>query len=397
LYQNIILALPTDDIQRGLKVDLQSRLRGRREVVKVLQEEQLSDDEAAFVRTFYGVIGYKCPKPWCKRFYTGFPDEASLTAHVLEHERPFQCPHDECFGNSIAFDTDELLAKYMKRFHEPFSSMIFPDAGESTQPILWKAAARGDLPAVKDLIARGSDINQPSRNKGVLTPLLNAVRNVHYHVCKFLLENGANIETLRKRSATDDGANILLTAIASNDVELVGLLCKYLKDASVFQAGFYHLDEVPGLDRDFLGFFSKGPVSGLSTVGRLDPVNLAAGLGLESILRELCLAHPFRPFGSPSDNKGSRGALHYACAMRGDVNTVRYLLTHMHSDDNDTRGEYGRTPLSYAVGRSHGNLGPDLAVVRQLIESQGDLNTLDTVARPLLCYAAAGEAVTVST
>jgi ankyrin repeat protein len=56
------------------------------------------------------------------------------------------------------------------------------------------AAARGDLAAVKQSIAKGADVN--ARDKGDLTALRAAAQNGHVEIVQVLLAEGANVNAI---------------------------------------------------------------------------------------------------------------------------------------------------------------------------------------------------------
>ena len=67
------------------------------------------------------------------------------------------------------------------------------------EPLL-VAAGKGDLAKVKELVTQGADVNGQSLASS--TPLIEATYNGRIEVVKYLLENGANPNVMKKDGAT---------------------------------------------------------------------------------------------------------------------------------------------------------------------------------------------------
>jgi ankyrin repeat-rich membrane spanning protein len=66
------------------------------------------------------------------------------------------------------------------------------DRDENGTSLLMVASARGLVPYVKELIARGADVQAVDLDNW--TPLLNAAKGGHLEVIEILLDHGAEIE-----------------------------------------------------------------------------------------------------------------------------------------------------------------------------------------------------------
>jgi ankyrin repeat protein len=80
-----------------------------------------------------------------------------------------------------------------------------------------RAAAKGDVAKVNDLLNAGADVNESS--VGRVTPLMRAVSHKRTEVIKVLINNGAYLNTQDTR-----GHTALHWAVKNNDPETVKLL-----------------------------------------------------------------------------------------------------------------------------------------------------------------------------
>jgi hypothetical protein len=65
----------------------------------------------------YGRLRYKCTKPWCHFFLLGFETAAARQNHISQHERPFRCDIEGCYGCQIRFSKMPDLARHNSRLH----------------------------------------------------------------------------------------------------------------------------------------------------------------------------------------------------------------------------------------------------------------------------------------
>jgi ankyrin repeat protein len=82
---------------------------------------------------------------------------------------------------------------------------------------LHDAASQGDIERVKQVIAKGTNVNE--RLERGTTALLLAANKGHLNIVKFLIDNGANLNL-----ATDWGATPLINASAQGHADIVRLL-----------------------------------------------------------------------------------------------------------------------------------------------------------------------------
>jgi ankyrin repeat protein len=100
-------------------------------------------------------------------------------------------------------------------------------------------AEGGNETLVKLLVSVGADVNMsPSGDLAVehilagQTPLYGAAKKGHYHICKFLLENGAEVN-----AQTMTGATPLYTAVEEGHFEICQLLIEYGADVNLCPKG----------------------------------------------------------------------------------------------------------------------------------------------------------------
>ncbi|KAK3300618.1 uncharacterized protein B0H64DRAFT_315062, partial [Chaetomium fimeti] len=161
------------------------------------------------VRGLYGRVNYKCNKPWCHFFLQGFEILQARQEHIAQHERPFRCGRDGCYGFQIGFSEEPNLVRHNNRVHCQVSSLDFPP---------------GKLDVLQALVGSGVDVN--ARSNDSLTPLFLAARAGHYQVCRWLLEQGAEVNA----RCTKHQRTALHTAVANNDLDTVRLLLDHDAD-----------------------------------------------------------------------------------------------------------------------------------------------------------------------
>ncbi|RTE70730.1 hypothetical protein BHE90_014874 [Fusarium euwallaceae] len=67
-----------------------SRTRAIRNKLEELLSRECSSETHCSIVKLYGPIRYKCHKPWCQSFCTGFETHKDRDQHLLEHDRPFR-------------------------------------------------------------------------------------------------------------------------------------------------------------------------------------------------------------------------------------------------------------------------------------------------------------------
>lgn len=316
--------LPADPIQRGALFRFGDRARAIRAVITDMLTSSESPAMNAFLRTAYGPFMHKCNRPWCRAFYTGFPNEKSLALHVSQHERPFKCQHVSCPSYSLGFAARQLLEKHMKRVHRQDNEIDFPtDAMGTKTDDLCSATVRGDFEAVKRHVMSGAKINCTSRPAGGETPLIIATKRSDYRIAKYLLESGADINFQARRGCR---RTALHTAIEQNDLDMVQLFL--------------------GQDGVNLDLTVDQAVNGLTGCPWPDcsALSYSASLGFKEVTEALLqLADPNRP------NRDGLLPIHAACTAKDCVGVVRLLLTTTPASNLDRADAGGRTPLAWAA------------------------------------------------
>jgi hypothetical protein len=106
----------------------------------------------------YGPIRYKCPKPWCGFFSTGFATPEQRLDHVEEHYRPFRCLIEGCYYGDIGFLAESGLNQHIERHHTQSEITLFPKPRNSgkRKGDIFTATKEGDLDTVKGLVESGS-------------------------------------------------------------------------------------------------------------------------------------------------------------------------------------------------------------------------------------------------
>ncbi|KAH6848231.1 hypothetical protein B0I37DRAFT_309598 [Chaetomium sp. MPI-CAGE-AT-0009] len=162
------------------------------------------------IRELYGRVNYKCKKPWCHFFLVGFDTPQARQDHMAQHERPFRCGSDGCYGCQIGFAKETELVKHNNRVHCQTNSMDFsPAVGNTT---IFVAAKKGKLNVLQALVRSGIDVNAKSPNRS--TPLFLGARAGQYQVCRWLLEQGADVNA---RYPGKFGSTALHAATVNND------------------------------------------------------------------------------------------------------------------------------------------------------------------------------------
>ncbi|KAM7210934.1 Ankyrin repeat-containing domain protein [Rhypophila decipiens] len=204
-------AFPVESRIRRIRANIES-LYADRDVAEL-------DD----VQELYGSLIFKCPKPWCDFFLHGFETGEKRNSHLGEHERPFRCVLEGCYGSQIGFSNESDLAKHNSRLHRGEAPLdYFPSLAiqlsKANRMDLFKAAAKGDLARVKEFVATGGDVN--SQTTDGLTPLHLAASKGYLEVCRYLLDRGACIDAQGRKSKK----TALHMAVSNNDAELAHLL-----------------------------------------------------------------------------------------------------------------------------------------------------------------------------
>ncbi|KAH7215247.1 hypothetical protein DER44DRAFT_820120 [Fusarium oxysporum] len=188
-------------------------------VVRTLIGLQREKSETAVFDATEGPIRHKCHKVQCSKFSTGCSTEAVLKEHLAVHERPFRCPHADCFAHTVGYASPKQLESHNEAFHQSVSraKAVFPADLETGEWNLYEACKAGNLDEVKKFHREGVDLDA-DRSKSV-SPLCAAVEAGHGHICKYLVDNG--VDPFRKDSKKVTSRTPVVAAIYRERLEIL--------------------------------------------------------------------------------------------------------------------------------------------------------------------------------
>jgi ankyrin repeat protein len=274
---------------------------------------------------------------------------------------------------------DPLLAEHcLKRvaaLQEPArSELVRFVSREYANAAIHSAAWRGNIDAVRRLIALGADVDRPNRLGQ--TPLWLAASGGHPNIAALLVEEGADVNHV-----DTDGNSVLLHAVWSERESSVA----FLADRPDIRIDRANADEwTPLLFASLKGqgqfarlLLDRGADPNHNDQHARGPLLLAASAGHVGVAR-LLIAR-----GAIVDAKDSEGstALSHA-AGRGSVALIRQLLD-SGADVNHASSD-GTTAIMIAALRSH------QAAADLLLERRADIQTRAANGATPLIYAAAG-------
>ena len=254
------------------------------------------------------------------------------------------------------------------------------DAGGDRPPAIniWKASGEGNVAAVKQHIAAGTDINQALVAAGIPghggTPLHLAAAGGHREVTALLIDKGANLE---KQAQDKNGGTALSWAAFAGKLETVQLLldegievnsdnndgATALDIALVFQK-----PAVADLLKKNGGKQKLGQGVGAPTIdiwkasaeGHLDVVkqHVAAGANIDT------------PFVVP-EIPGSGGSPLHLAAIFNQPEIAAYLIKEGANLENRAQDEHGGTPLHWAA------FAGNVEVIKMLLNAGAKINATD--------------------
>ena len=223
---------------------------------------------------------------------------------------------------------------------DPYADIATIVPNQPPPPVVYKtiheAAKQGDLAAVKICLQKGIGvIGVDERDHYDNTPLMDAAENGQLDVVKYLVDNGANVNTIDKAYRTP-----LMLAAEKGHLDVV----KYLVD--------------------------KGAMNAQNCA------ELAAKNGYLDVVEFLVTK------GTDVNARGRNGTMPLMkAAGLGQLDVVKYLVDK--GADVNAKGEDGWTPLMMAM--SDGNLD----IVKVLVEKGADVNAKYENGLTVLMYAAA--------
>ncbi|KAF2138225.1 uncharacterized protein K452DRAFT_90147 [Aplosporella prunicola CBS 121167] len=106
------------------------------------------------LQSTYGTCLYKCSRPGCPRFRTGFDSNKERVNHIQAHNRPFKCDSRDCPYREFGFTTKALLQDHTNKLHNnnigtPLSQLDTISDIEDARTIIEDAIIFNDLDLVR--------------------------------------------------------------------------------------------------------------------------------------------------------------------------------------------------------------------------------------------------------
>ncbi|KAI1658130.1 WD40 repeat-like protein [Daldinia decipiens] len=215
----IVKDLPDDENKRNTYFTIEQWTVQIRKTIETLRDDNLDSANQQILMNLYGsIVIYKCSKPWCDYFTTGFESIEERERHYDRHDRPFRCTFGECPGYALGFDTQQKLSQHVEAYHhETNDELEFPEVRPEKALTFEKAVECGDVAAVRKFLKHPGHIH---RLESRYNPLHRAVQNGHLEVCKLLLESGFDVNITTKSSS---GMTPLHVAVRKENIEIVHL------------------------------------------------------------------------------------------------------------------------------------------------------------------------------
>lgn len=199
---NSLKSLPEDKLERNDHLNIELRTNLIRNVIEAVGSSILGPVRETALVNMYGTLAFKCPKPRCNFFATGFETKIERNKHSDRYDLPVRCPNEGCFAFRLGFESQSRINQHMKNHHsEPGSTLQFPIIAGHMKRVakmetsLCIAAEKGDINGVKILLDAGECPIQHFSLTNPITPLYLAAGVENFNVCKLLVEKGASIDT----------------------------------------------------------------------------------------------------------------------------------------------------------------------------------------------------------
>jgi ankyrin repeat protein len=178
---------------------LESRTASIRQTIESLGAESENNPDKRPYLELEGMLRFKCPKIHCHAFAVGFEKQDERDDHVKEHERPFKCHEQDCYGRIIGFSSHAHLETHRLRYHTDNIPLgpVFAVRQLKGAPKFYSACSSGNLEAVKISMSSTADLKRSQLSHG----LAYAVRQGHIHVCKYLIESGIAVNVIAQKSS----------------------------------------------------------------------------------------------------------------------------------------------------------------------------------------------------
>ncbi|RYP77539.1 hypothetical protein DL771_001112 [Monosporascus sp. 5C6A] len=317
--ESFLLQMTQDEWEWEAQFKMQDRVHKIRTVIERLLEHHGHEEAYLPLVPLYGVLRYKCSKPWCRWFFYGFDALEAREHHLREHERPFRCLVKACYGSDIGFATESELNRHDKRFHCG-PTVGFPSLKNSKEKTesLHDAIENDDLLTVKSLVSQGADVNKRRYPTG-MTPLQLTIHKGNIAICQYLLDSGTDIN---RRMLGPSRLTALHLAAQANDADITYLiLCHPEVDPSALDSNLrtpFDLASLLGARNALSAFVAKWP-----------PLKGIALLGSSAMPR--------------LDEDWS------AVSMYSSVALIISLIRDSSSDLDAVRKRLGQPPLSYLI------------------------------------------------
>jgi ankyrin repeat protein len=221
---------------------------------------------------------------------------------------------------------------------------------DNLQDQLVRAASAGDEVKVKDLLARGANVNTPSSGKFGSTPLMHAAQNGHKTIAKLLLERGVDLKSGDSQTALSWSASRghfeIATMLLERGVDRRIALVQNCSEGNLKALNFL-LDEKAILDVEDAN--GETPLMAAASSARTEAVRLL-------LTKKADVNYRNKDYGLT--------ALMYAVNPRGKLETVELLVEH--GADVNSKSKEKWTPLMMAAANAQSDM------VKLLLARQAD-------------------------
>lgn len=192
------------------------QLRGQIETLLCEDYSHLPNCSCKQIQELYGTNLYRCDRPFCQFYSTGFATRREREVHLKVHSRPYLCPQTDCLFAELGFKSSAELARHCKQTHPPQlryeSRMVsaklnqhFPE--KDIQALIEDTVRHNDTDTVLYLL---ENFKYPSHKYGDLQKL--AATHASGNMIKCLLDQA---EKINKKS---DIKWLVLTAIRNENM-----------------------------------------------------------------------------------------------------------------------------------------------------------------------------------
>ncbi|RYP40562.1 hypothetical protein DL767_001562 [Monosporascus sp. MG133] len=347
--ESLLARMTQDEWEWEAQFKMQDRVHKIRTVTERLLEHHGHEEAYLLLVPLYGALRYKCSRPWCRWFFYGFDAFETREDHLREHERPFRCLVEACYGSDIGFATESGLNMHDRRFHcEPtvdFPSLRPPKVKTES---LHDAIEKDDLLTVKSLVSQGTDMNKRRYPTG-MTPLQFAIHKGNVAICQYLLDSGTDINRPMLGSSR---LTALHLAVQVDDADITYLLlCHPEVDPSALDSNFRTPFDLASL------LVARNALSAFTT--RWPPLKGIALLRSSAMPR--------------LDEDWS------AMSMYSNVALIMSLIRDSSSDLNAVQERLGQPPLSYLIEHSSVELVEALLSTGRVDLSQSSRSAISTI------------------